>query len=995
MQLYRPVHVENTEEVPDTLMRITRPETTRCPAPPETIASWLLPEWDDPSKSAFFVESRNETGEGDEPVTVGFDDDELRVSDFITWDDRRQAWAIPEQTARTALRYFEIFYDIHSAMEKDAEELELLVADGHMSWQTTSGIDGQITIDHPILFKRVELRFDAAVPEFTIHETDREPELYGGLFLDLKDVAPVAIRKRKDELEGSGYHPLGWQDTDAFLKAFIQTVSPADGEFLDSPAEGEPSISPRLWRAPVLLLRKRVAGIANAVDRIIDDIDHQQVFPSALAEITGEQKKWPGNGMGGGSVESDASSEPSVTQAIGDDDILLALETNAEQLELIRRLQRSGSVIVQGPPGTGKTHTIANLVGHLLAQGKSILVTAQTAKALRVLRDKVPEVLQPLCVSVLGSDRDARRQLESSIGSITERLTSDSSATLLDKATTFEGERRKLLHRIKELGRKLRKALENEYRDIAVGEQRFTPSDAARFVARHREEQAWIPGPVKLGAKISLSDQELVRIYALGRSYTDEEEHDTRHPLPELANLPPEREFQMMASEHNHLLTCDLSLGADRWQGGSDSTAIESLANAIDSEFSDELRRQPWRPRAIVAGIHGGTDRQVWESLITNIERAAQAYSQHALVMHHRPSLGATLPIRRQWHLAIEICDHLAGGGNVGLIQLAIRSEWRQFIKTVSVTAGRPTHKDHFEAIGCLAELECLRLELASRWNSLIGTHIEKPFDALGDSPELSARALIPEIRRCLDWHASVWLPLTERLKAEGLDLDRVLASFPHEASAIAEFIFIERLATDVLPSLLVSEAGRRKVKECEAWFDRLTEMSVQVDPTAPDRGCIGRILAAVQSRNVDAYQVAVDYTRRLHTIKPLVIERDELLAKLQLVAPGWSEHIARRVKPHNDGHIPGDVGLAWTWRQVHDELAERDRLDAHQLQRQIDDARSTLRQVTELLIDSKAWGKQLERLQSDHSVRQALVGWLDTTKRSSAPARFKGDKPC
>jgi ATP-dependent exoDNAse (exonuclease V) alpha subunit len=37
---------------------------------------------------------------------------------------------------------------------------------------------------------------------------------------------------------------------------------------------------------------------------------------------------------------------------------------------------------------------------------------------------------------------------------------------------------------------------------------------------------------------------------------------------------------------------------------------------------------------------------------------------------------------------------------------------------------------------------------------------------------------------------------------------------------------------------------------------------------------------------------------------------------------------------------------------------------------------------MTEWLIDAKAWGKQLERLQENHSIRQALVGWLDTTKR-------------
>ena len=129
----------------------------------------------------------------------------------------------------------------------------------------------------------------------------------------------------------------------------------------------------------MLILRRRVLGIANAVDAILDDIEQRVVFPPALAQITGTLDEWAGSGLSAGSPGA-----PGSTAALGpinDDDILLAKEANEEQMQIIRRLERSGSVIVQGPPGTGKTHTIGNLIGHLLAQGKSILVTAQTAKA--------------------------------------------------------------------------------------------------------------------------------------------------------------------------------------------------------------------------------------------------------------------------------------------------------------------------------------------------------------------------------------------------------------------------------------------------------------------------------------------------------------------------------------------------------------------------------------------------------------------------------------
>lgn len=376
MQMFRPVCIENAQEVPDTLLRVKRPWLTKCPAPPASIDSWLLPNWDDPAKEVFVAESQNTTDAEGMTITIRFDDDRQRVADLKAWSKQREVWTEPELAARKAMSFFEAFYDIYSAIEKDGEELELLVADGHFLWQATSGIDGAVTVHHPILLKRVELRFDPNIPEFTIHETDREPELYGGLFVDLQGIAPAAIRKRKNELETAGYHPLGWDDTEAFLRAFIQTVSPLKGEYLDDvPRDGATAV-PRLYRDMVLILRKRIAGIANAVDAIIDDIDHQEIFPPSLAQITGTMAEWEsagfGDGTGAGPTGGTGSETPGMS--FSGDDILLAKEANDEQMQIIRRLEHRGSVIVQGPPGTGKTHTIGNLIGHLLAQGKSILV---------------------------------------------------------------------------------------------------------------------------------------------------------------------------------------------------------------------------------------------------------------------------------------------------------------------------------------------------------------------------------------------------------------------------------------------------------------------------------------------------------------------------------------------------------------------------------------------------------------------------------------------
>jgi very-short-patch-repair endonuclease/superfamily I DNA/RNA helicase len=989
--LYRPVKLENSFEVPDVLIRVSRPKLTRCPAPPDSCVEWMLPGWDDPNIEPEVAESKNyqevEIDEDGKEVevtkTIAFTDEQTRVEDLAAWVADRKKWVEPELLARRAMRYFESFYTLYAKIEKEGEKLELLIADGMLSWATESANDGQIAIRHPILFKRVELRFNPNVPEFTVHETEREVELYSSLFLDLKDVESRSIRNRKEELETSGYHPLGWDDTTAYLKSFALTVSPTQGEFLEEPGDAEKN-HPRVWRDPVLLLRNRTAGIANAVDKILDHIDGQPVFPPSLSQITGEEVEWVASGLSPSQGTQPSHTGDGLAGAVhAVKDILLVNEANDEQIEIVKRLDRSGSVVVQGPPGTGKTHTISNLIGHLLSQGKSILVTAHTVKALRVLRDKVPDMLKPLCVSVLGSDQLARRQLESAVSSITERLTSETHDSLLKKGERYEQERNGLIQRQLELKHLLREAIENEYKAIEIGSKKYSPADAARFISQNKEGNDWIPSPINVTVEIDGRLPQIERLYTLGASFSQQEEDDARLHLPKLAELPSEARFGELVADLNSLLTQDLSKGRDKWTEGKVSSAeLTSLLGQLLSEFDDELLAQSWRPYAIVAGIHGAVERQVWQSLIEKIELAVEASAKHSLTLQHRASLSEDIAIHKQLALLEQICNHLEAGGKLGFLQLATKSEWRQLLKGVRVAAGEPSHIEHFKALRQLADLKVQRLDLEELWNALIGSHINKPFDQLGSSPEQSSRALIPEVKRCLDWNDAVWKPLSEKLKQNGLKLDDLVTALPRETSQVAEYTVIEKFAKSELIVLVETEIGRRRLKEVEAEFVSLKNLVVNVDPSRPDQGCVGRITKAVINKDVLAYEQALDHLRRILSVKLLVEERDSLLASLKGYAPTWASLLAQRAAPHGQGTLPGNVSKAWMWRQLSEVLDERGKLDAQQIQKELDGVAHMLREVTRLLVDARAWAQQLNRLQADNAMRQALVGWLDTAKR-------------
>ena len=92
-QLFRPIKVEDSLEVPDTLIRVSRPKLTRCPAPPESTVEWLLPNWDDPYLNPAVAESKNrqeieideEGNEVEITKTILFTDEPLRVAAYDEW----------------------------------------------------------------------------------------------------------------------------------------------------------------------------------------------------------------------------------------------------------------------------------------------------------------------------------------------------------------------------------------------------------------------------------------------------------------------------------------------------------------------------------------------------------------------------------------------------------------------------------------------------------------------------------------------------------------------------------------------------------------------------------------------------------------------------------------------------------------------------------------------------------------------------------------------
>jgi very-short-patch-repair endonuclease len=135
-------------------------------------------------------------------------------------------------------------------------------------------------------------------------------------------------------------------------------------------------------------------------------------------------------------VETLLADIPENVPEVGDADdpqqakpLLFPLVSNRAQRTVARKAEQARLLVVQGPPGTGKSHTIANLVCHLVAQGHSVLVTSHQNKALEVIMDDLPQI-EYLAMSMLKGEKESVAQLGNQLERFTTVVEGRSLATL-------------------------------------------------------------------------------------------------------------------------------------------------------------------------------------------------------------------------------------------------------------------------------------------------------------------------------------------------------------------------------------------------------------------------------------------------------------------------------------------------------------------------------------------------------------------------------------
>ena len=938
------------------ILKVGRPRESECPEPSVMIKNWLKPGWDRVDADPDSIVKGRLKGQL-------FADSVQRVDAFDKWMDRKREWETDERKVVEALNVFSDLFELRSRFDRESEKYQLFLADGMLIVDQ----DGRM-IRHPVLIQRVELLFNAAVPEFHVVETEDNPEVYVPL-LRYAALDGTAIQYVTDAIADKHFHPLAGDTTSSFLKDFVHRFW-TDGEYIEDREEIPNATGPYLFRQPHLFLGSRNQGIGENIENYLKALPSFRELPESLLRIVGIE-----SGRNDKHVDADTGEAAPV-------DLLLTKPANPEQAQVIQRVEETGAVLVQGPPGTGKSHTIANLIGHYLAQEKSILVTSHASKALRVVRDQLAKPLQPLCVSILGSDDASKKQLEESITGIINYLASTREKKLIKDIEQLTEKRSALKTQRDELWSELMNAVKGEYTYSEVQGERLSPSDAARKVAESAAEHGWIPGPLANDSDFPLSQEEVGELYALTAQLTPEEETLLSGSLPPLDIFPTPKDFATVYDDLTELEKTRIQAGKDFWRHeDQDVEDLPAFLKQMKSAVAALERDDEWALDCLEAGRKDGEGKNSWLEFAQLIEDTCEEIAEREpLTLEHGPETTYGSTRNPATSTCLAIIRHLKSGKTLGRLSTMMNPEWKKLIESSNVQSGHPKTLTHFRAIFQHLEIRQFRDKLMQRYDRQMASLGAPSVHSFGRRPERKIKKYAAEIRRALSWYTDVWAACEERIQELGLDWEKLQRAKAKGNSANPDLQGTRELVVNELEPLIES---RQRYLTWKRLSDRKQEWLASLDTFSRKDAIyplIKRLRRGIKKGNYDTYSESWQRLEELTQLLPSFERQRELLERLESVAEAWAHAIRERKEPHLEGRIPGDLDKALCHRWWEQRLSHQSKLNIDKLQEKLDSVAESLLQTSARYVEKKAWLAQLRR--TGLKQQQALTGWLGLHKK-------------
>ncbi|MGR3302055.1 MAG: AAA domain-containing protein [Candidatus Scalindua sp.] len=523
-------HWEGEEErTDDTWVEIKKPQIPVCPTPPLICEGWyskgdLFNTEDMPSiQKIRHVTVKAETGEIETETQEIEEHSEIEQAWNGYLEKEWLPWKQGYEKVRPLQDIYSKLFRMYQLSNKLGESYETVLGIGFFVWKNQQDQE----IRRHIIGAQARIEFDSNTGGISIKPgADGARMIFENDMLDPSELPQhEELQALEESLKENSEDPWDSSIVHAVIRSWIHALN-ADSVF--SSSDKPPALissDPNCNFAPAVILRKRTQrGWITAFDNIINGLKSSTSVPDNTKKLINLSSDVTTSRVSGESSEPITTKQTTYSVDNDESHVYFPLPTNAEQLEIIQRLNKSNGVRVQGPPGTGKSQAIVNMICHFLATGQKILVTAYAPRALKVLQERIPDELTGLCVSVLGHDVESVNNLQRSVNEITEKYNDwDESANTKSIKETKKG-----LDKYKEELSKTRKRLrelreQDTYKFNELSGYEGTVQEISKLIKSNESRYGWIPDRIEPGTSVPLLNHEFKKLLHLLRDINDSE----------------------------------------------------------------------------------------------------------------------------------------------------------------------------------------------------------------------------------------------------------------------------------------------------------------------------------------------------------------------------------------------------------------------------------------------------------------------------------------
>ena len=954
------------DATPDEWVVIRKPRFRPAPPVPDMLRPWVTGSVDAVDRPPTVLTQRVVTSQiQDDDLrpqviheTLFLDEDRTLLGEWEAYEREWQQWAADERRARSVQERYSQLFDVHQKLESFGETYEFRLGLGYLAWRTPAGVE----VRRHLLTARAALTFDALKGVLTV--TAAGDGARTALEQDMLEAQERPLPQVQADIHGtledSGedvWNPAVLPD---LLKAWVNAADERGVYVPDlTPPRGTPAHATVHW-APALILRRRgersLTAAFGEIVRLSKDMD---VLPETLRPFVEVSDAPPPRELHG-----DGGGRPA--------EVYFPLPANDAQQEIIRKLRRQPGVLVQGPPGTGKSHTIVNLVAHLLATDQRVLVTSHTARALKVLREKFPAELAALCVTHLRGEEASRATLERSVQEITHR-------SAHREPEDRELARLQALSQGLEVARQEEDRLLDDLRRVREGEvgtlslHGFQGS-AQEIGARLRAQEgqfSWLTDLGTPAVEAPLTDAQAGRLLTLMRAFDGAEITDLGRRWAAPSSLvAPDRFMAFVHGEADATRLTARHAGAHthphyaRLEDASPEAQralLDALRGLSSSAQTIRARPESWLTSPMDALLRGQPG--IWQEVQTRTEEALPDLLQRGDWLEQTDVTVSGGHDQRTVRADAQIVlDHLLGGGNWGgLFGRHAAVKTRMYLRTDVKVAGRAADtpevlQQFIDHVDLHARLERVLELWVGAGAPPVGGPVKLRVVALRERLALltgledlaghlrtakAATRLVPGLPEPRWWDAA--------------ELDHLMAAL--------QGVGVEATAA----------ASRRVLDDLRPALDVLVLLP-DVHPVVTD------LRGAIENRDVDAYGHAYQRATHLTERHALLEEQRALLGTLRAVAPALADALCESPADEEWPARLAHFEAAWRWVQTDVELARLSNPDTEvDLRARLVACRQRIRDALRDLAATRAWINTLNRLTQRE--QQGLVRWQRAMK--------------